>query len=123
MRQDNFDNWRMNFSQLDEYVKKVRRAQKEFPQLTIRLALEVDYLPGHEDWIRDLAARYPWDYLIGSVHYISESWAIDSPTQISKWKDRRPIEVWTAYFERLTMAAESGLFEIIAHPDLCKQFC
>src|SRR5438309_2092707 len=34
-----------------------------------------------------------------------------------------PSEVWSAYFERLTMAAESGLFDIIAHADLCKKFC
>jgi histidinol-phosphatase (PHP family) len=38
---------------LDEYVAKVRSRPKRFPQLTIRLALEVDYLPGHEDWIRN----------------------------------------------------------------------
>jgi histidinol-phosphatase (PHP family) len=122
MRQDNFDNWRMNFSQLDEYVAKVRRAQKEFPQLTIRLALEVDYLPGHEDWIRELAARQPWDYFIGSVHYVSDSWDIDNPAKLSEWKKRDAFEVWSAYFERLTMAAESGLFEIIGHVDLPKKF-
>ena len=61
MPRDEFDNWRMFDRQLDEYVAKVQLAQKEFPQLTIRLALEVDYLPGHEDWIRQLAARHPWD--------------------------------------------------------------
>jgi histidinol-phosphatase (PHP family) len=122
MRQDNFDNWRMNFSQLDEYVEKVRRAQKEFPQLTIRLALEVDYLPGHEDWIRELAARQPWDYFIGSVHYVSDSWDIDNPAKLSEWKKRDAFEVWSAYFERLTMAAESKLFEIIGHVDLPKKF-
>jgi len=123
MPRDDFDDWRMRASQLDEYVAKVELARRAHPTLLIRLALEVDYIPGYEDWIRELAGRHPWDYLIGSVHYISESWAIDSPSQISKWKDRKPIEVWTAYFERLTMAAESGLFEIIAHPDLCKKFC
>ena len=32
------------------------------------------------------------------------------------------MEVWTAYFERLTLAAESGLFDIIGHADLCKKF-
>jgi len=122
MRQDNFDNWRMNLSQLDEYVEKVRLAQKKFPQLTIRLALEVDYLPGHENWIRELAARHPWDYFIGSVHYVSDSWAIDSPYKLSEWKNRDVMEVWSIYFERLTMAAETGLFEIIGHADLPKKF-
>jgi histidinol-phosphatase (PHP family) len=122
MRRDNFDNWRMNDSQLDEYVEKVRKAQTDFPGLTIRLALEVDYLPGHEDWIRELAARHPWDYFIGSVHYVSDSWAIDDPGKLSEWKHRDSMEVWSAYFDRLTMAAESKLFEIIGHADLPKKF-
>lgn len=122
MRRDDFDNWRMRFDQLDEYVESVRKAQKNFPQLTIRLALEVDFLPGQEDWIRDLAARHPWDYFIGSVHYVSGSWDIDNPAKLSEWKNRDAFEVWSAYFERLTLAAESKLFEIIGHADLPKKF-
>ncbi len=122
MRQDDFDEWRMNFDRLSEYVEKVRLAQKSFPQLTIRLAMEVDYLPGQEEWIRELAGLHPWDYFIGSVHYVSDSWAIDSPAQLSEWKNRDVWEVWSIYFDRLTMAAETGLFEIIGHADLPKKF-
>jgi histidinol-phosphatase (PHP family) len=119
---DDFDDWRMRNDQLDEYVAKVRKAQKDFPQLTIRLALEVDYLPGHEDWIRGLAARHSWDYFIGSVHYVSDDWAIDNPQKISEWKNHDAYEVWSVYFERLTKAAETGFFEIIGHTDLPKKF-
>ena len=122
MRRDNFDNWRMNRDQLDAYVEKVRKARKDFPQLTMRLALEVDYLPGHEEWIRELAARHPWDYFIGSVHYVSDNWDIDNPAKLSEWNHRDAFEVWSAYFDRLTMAAESKLFEIIGHADLPKKF-
>ncbi len=122
MPQDDFDNWRMLNRQLDEYAAKVRLAQKTFPQLAIRLALEVDYLPGHEDWIRQLATRQPWDYLIGSVHYIGDAWDIDNPAKLSEWKKREPFDVWQSYFERLTMAANSRLFEIIGHADLPKKF-
>jgi histidinol-phosphatase (PHP family) len=123
MPRDDFDNWRMKASELDMYVANVERARRDYPQLSIKLGLEVDYLPGYEDWVRDLAQRHPWDYLIGSVHYVSESWAIDNPQQLSEWKTRDAFEVWSAYFERLTMAAESGLFDIIGHADLCKKFC
>ena len=122
MPRDDFDTWRMYARQLDEYVAKVRQTQKDFPQLTIRLALEVDYLPGHEDWIRSLAARHPWDYFIGSVHYVSDGWAIDDPQKLSEWKHRNADEVWTVYFERLTQAAATGFFEIIGHADLPKKF-
>jgi HisJ family histidinol phosphate phosphatase len=73
MPQDDFDNWRMNADKLDEYVAKVRKVQKDFPQLTIRLALEVDYLPGYEDWIRGLAARHQWlQFTLNAKHFIAD---------------------------------------------------
>jgi histidinol-phosphatase (PHP family) len=122
MPRDDFDNWRMRADQLDEYIAKVQLAREKFPQLKICLALEVDFLPGYENWIRELAARAPWDYFIGSVHYVSESWAIDDPSKLSEWKNRDANEVWQIYFERLTLAAESKLFQIIGHMDLPKKF-
>jgi histidinol-phosphatase (PHP family) len=123
MPRDDFDDWRLLDRDFDRYIDSVHKAQKAFPQLSIKVAMEVDYLPGHEDWIRKLAARHPWDYFIGSVHYVSETWDIDNPKKLSEWRKRDPWEVWSVYFDRLTMAAESGLFEIIGHADLPKKFC
>ena len=123
MLRDDFDDWRISNDDLDVYVEKVEQARRDHPGLVIKLALEVDFIPGYEVWIRDLAGRHPWDYFIGAVHYVSESWALDNPKKLAEWKNRDPFEVWTAYFDRLTMAAESGLFDIIAHADLCKKFC
>ena len=65
MRQDNFDEWRMNFSDLKEYVAKVRQTQKNFPQLRILMAMEVDYFPERRKIgfsAGELASLYPWDY-------------------------------------------------------------
>jgi histidinol-phosphatase (PHP family) len=123
MARDDFDDWRMRRDQLETYVEMVGKARRDHPDLSIKLALEVDYIPGHEDWIRDLAARHPWDYFIGSVHYVSDSWDLDNPKKLSQWRERDPFEVWTTYFERLTQAAASGLFQIIGHADLAKKFC
>jgi histidinol-phosphatase (PHP family) len=122
MRRDDFDNWRMRFDQLDDYVERVQKARRDHSQLSIKLALEVDYLPGQEEWIRELAARHRWDYFIGSVHYVSDSWAIDDPSAISKWKGRDPFEVWSTYFDWLAKAADTRFFNIIGHADLPKKF-
>jgi len=122
MIRDDFDQWHMFQSDLDLYVQKVQQARADHPNLAIKLGLEVDFIPGHEPWIRQLSARHPWDYLIGAVHYISD-WNFDNPQTISEWKRRDPMEVWTAYFEQMTLAARSGLFDIMAHADLCKKFC
>ena len=54
---DDYDDWRMFLDQLDTYVESVERARREHPQLSIRLALEVDYVLGCEEWVRDLAGR------------------------------------------------------------------
>jgi histidinol-phosphatase (PHP family) len=123
MPQDDFDDWRMPVSALDAYVANVEQARRSFPQLKILLALEVDYIPGQEEWIRDLAARHPWDYLIGSVHYVFDTqWAIDNPHRMAEWRNRSVAEIWSRYAERLVEAVESGFFDIIGHADLCKKF-
>ena len=121
MPSDGFDEWRMEFSRLNDYVADVQQARKDHPQLSIRLGLEVDFMPGQETWIRKLAGLHPWDYFIGSVHYVG-SWDIDNPRKLSEWKKHDPYEVWSMYFDLLTQAAESGLFEIIGHADLPKKF-
>jgi len=78
----------MLLGDLGEYAAKVNRARRDHPDLAIKLALEVDYLPGHEEWIRELAGRHPTrDYLIGAVHYLSDSWELDNPKTISEWKN------------------------------------
>ena len=123
MPRDDWDDWHMLQADLDTYVENVQQARRAYPDLTIKLALEMDFIPGQEQWIRQLIARHPWDYLIGAVHYVSDSWDLDNPKRISEWKSRDPFQVWSTYFQRLTMAAESGLFDIIAHADLCKKFC
>ena len=119
---EDFDDWRMPARSLDQYVEKVQRARRENPTLRILMALEVDFIPGYEEWIKDISARHPWDYLIGSVHYVAPGFDIDNPTKLSQWRKHDPYEVWSLYFERLTQAAESGFFQIIGHADLPKKF-
>src|SRR5256886_5813981 len=104
MIRDDYDDWHMFQRDLEDYVAKVEKARRDHPQLAIKLALEVDYIPGQEEWIHDLSARHPWDYLIGAVHYVSETWDFDNPKKVSEWKRSNPFEVWTTYFERLTKA-------------------
>ena len=123
MPRDDYDDWHPLQGDFDAYIEQVQKARRDHPQLTIKIALEVDFIPGMEDWVRDLSARHPWDYLIGAVHYVSDTWDLDNPKKVAEWKTRDTFEVWNEYFTRLTKAAESGFFNIIAHPDLCKKFC
>lgn len=117
-----YDDWHMAYDKIDDYLGKLEKARTSFPQLSIKAGLEVDFLPGHEPWINGLANLHTWDYFIGSVHYITDAWDFDNPKKMDEWHARDPWDVWKEYFNRLTQAASSGLFQTIGHPDLCKKF-
>ena len=87
--------------------------------LPVKLGLEVDYVPGREEETRELLAPYPWDYLLGSLHYIGSLAVDDEPRLV----DAVGVEdAWRLYFETLAAAARSGLFDSLSHPDLIKIF-
>ncbi|HKC20957.1 MAG TPA: histidinol-phosphatase [Gaiellaceae bacterium] len=102
---------------LDAYVDAVLEARER--KLPVKLGLELDYVPGREDETRALLELYPWDYLLGSVHFI-DGLGIDSAPRLA---DEVGVEeMWRRYFEMLGRAARSRLFDSLSHPDLPKIF-
>ena len=86
--------------------------------MPVKLGLEVDWIPGREEQIARLIGDRPWDYVIGSVHFIADRGIDHDGYDI--WLSASPDEVWSRYFETLGDAAASGLFDVLAHPDLVK---
>ncbi len=117
-----FDDWRMLLDELPRYLAAVETARKQFPELTIRLGLECDFLPGRESWIESLAAMADWDYLIGSVHYLPEGWEVDNPKYIGRYASGDVEAIWTEYWLAYEKCIRSKLFDFVAHPDLPKKF-
>ena len=117
-----FDDWRMAPDQLPQYVELIEEARREFPRYPIRLGLECDFIPGFEGHINNLAGQADWDYLIGSVHYVTPDWDIDNPKHLKRWTEQPVEEIWQAYFAAYTKMVESCLFDFLAHPDLVKKF-
>jgi histidinol-phosphatase (PHP family) len=102
---------------LDEYVGAVEDAKRR--GLPVKLGLEVDYFPGIEPDLADLLAPYPWDYLLGSVHFV-DGFPVDQEPGLVH---RVPVgEAWRRYFVWLRNAARSSLFDALSHPDLVKFF-
>lgn len=117
-----FDDWRMLDAQLPAYFELIERARiHACDTLPIRAGLECDWISGCEPWIEKLSKRFPWDYLIGSVHYL-ESWDFDNPKWLGRWATSDVEDIWSRYWTAYTEMAESQLFDILGHPDLVKKF-
>ena len=120
-----FDDWRMDREDLPRYIEMVSdaRAFGATKGITVKLGLEVDYLTGYDTWLDELAQLAPWDYLIGSVHYLTTELVVDHPDHLTKIAERyTPEEMWECYWNLYEEAIRSQRFDFMAHPDLPKKF-
>lgn len=105
---------------LDVYVDAVLAAKEA--GLPVVLGLEVDYYPGRMDKVAALLEGYPFDVLLGSVHWIG-AWGFDDfddRVVSAEWDNRAIDHVWEAYTVALEELADSRVCDVLAHPDLCK---
>jgi histidinol-phosphatase (PHP family) len=102
---------------IGEYVEPVLEAKAR--GLPVKLGLEVDWTGDAAAAVDEFLVPYPWDYLLGSVHWIDGE-AIDQLPGM--WERYEVEEVWRAYFATLCDAARSGRFDVLSHPDLVKIF-
>lgn len=86
----------------------------------IRRGIEADFIPGREDRIANLLAARDFDYVIGSVHFLGDLAVDHLGWDIWDHTGADPEKIWKRYFETLGECGRSGLFDILAHPDLVK---
>lgn len=85
----------------------------------LKLGIECDFVPGAEDRTANLLEARPFDFVVGSVHFVGDH-AVDMEP-FSVWEGGEDADaIWERYFQMIAEAAGSGLFDIIAHPDLVK---
>jgi histidinol-phosphatase (PHP family) len=101
---------------IDDYCAFVRG------ETDLRLGIEADYVSGREDRIASFLDARDWDYVVGSVHFVHDAAVdVEGPEWEHVWgRGDSPDKVWERYFATLAHAARSGLFDIMAHPDLVK---
>lgn len=110
--------------EFDQYVREVTELAErgKGEGLKVLLGLEVDFIPGQEAFARELCLRYPFDYIIGGLHF-QDHWGFDFTAD--KWaglNTKQRFAVYTRYYEDLAAMCGTGLFHIAAHPDLIKMF-
>lgn len=112
----------MAMEDLPEYVEEILVLAEGAPAGTsVCLGIEADYIPGTEEAVARILARHPFDYVLGSVHFLDD-WAFDHPAYRDRYEGLDIDTFWHDYFETLSRAVSSGLFDVVAHPDLAKKF-
>lgn len=112
--------WTMKDDDISK-MKETIRSLKDTTTLPVdvKFGIEIDYIPGKEDQIKQTIQSLPFDYVIGSVHFLDD-WNFDTSPDGFAGKDID--KLYERYFHLVTQAIESGLYDIIGHLDLIKKF-
>lgn len=104
---------------IEDYIKAVEKAKAM--GLPVKLGLELDYIPEYEKDILAFSKSYPFDYVLGGIHWLGD-FGFDHPDLIGEWGKKDVDKVYDEYFDTLLLAVQSGIYDCIAHPDVIKVF-
>ena len=111
---------RMNLNQYPLYKAAFEELKNSrFPE--ILFGIEADYYNGCEAFLGKWLAEEPFDFVLGSVHFI-ESWAFDNPSERHLWDSADISTTWKDYFSVVEKLVDTGLFDAVGHLDLPKKF-
>lgn len=101
-----------------DFIEKVKR--EKFP-VKLNFGLEVCYSPEHVEDIERIKEIYPFDFLVGSIHFI-DGWAFSHLRQPWKKEDYNLEVLYHRYYELMYELAKSSLFSGLAHPNSLQCF-
>ena len=89
----------------------------------VLMGMELDWLPVNMPWMRDVIGHYPFDYIIGGLHFVGEV-PVGSPRCWGPVVERAErFARYDAYYEIMQGLAASGMVDVVAHPDFIKVCC
>lgn len=106
------------FFHADGWWEALAGCRQEFAgQLEIRAGIEVGEPHLFPTQVAALLRRYPWDYVLGSLHWVSETLIFHSD-----YYQQTPQAAYGDYFAQLLTMVEQGEFDILAHFDIVKRY-
>jgi histidinol-phosphatase (PHP family) len=99
---------------LEPWAAELESCRAEFAgRLTVRAGIEVGEPHRYQEGTREMLGRFPFDYVLGSLHWFAGRHAFDR-----KVFARPADEVFRLYFEELREMVVAGGFDILAHLDV-----
>jgi histidinol-phosphatase (PHP family) len=106
--------WGMRERDIARYFSELLDLKETFAdRITVRIGLEIDYIEGAEQLVEEIVSRYPFDFLLGSIHCLP----VIGWHHVSQYVNVAPTAVYEAYFDAAKSAIRSGLFQSLAHLD------
>ncbi len=111
----------VQLEEVQQYIDNIHRLDETTP-VKLLVGLEVDYFSEAERQLEKLVDEYPFDFILGSTHFIGE-YDVGSRKDAPAYFGGRPLlEATRDYFRFWIQAVESGLFDSMAHPDYWRRF-
>ena len=112
-----FNGKREQAQSLEQYLNLIEEIKSTDYPVKVNFGLEVCWFEQHEDLIRELLDKGNFDYTLGSVHWI-DNWTFNQRKY--QWLGKDVNSLYRRYYEMSETLVESGIFNIIAHPDLIR---
>lgn len=108
---------------MHDFVDAILKAKEKWHRegVHLKLGIEADYFVGCESELMELLSEYPWDYVIGSVHFV-DGWGFDNPQTVDKFDGMDLKALYQQFFTTVEKAIRSELFDFVAHLDNLKVF-
>ena len=103
---------RMMLSEVDGYIASINKMKQENPDMTILAGFEAEFDPMKESFLGEMREKV--DYMILGQHFVKNGMQMVS----QKGNPNYPLE----YAQMVCTGIESGLFDIVAHPDCFMEF-
>jgi len=106
-----------NYFKADSFWEEITSCQHEFKdRLVVRAGIEIGEPHRFPRKISRMLKAYPWDFALGSLHWIGDEIVFDSP-----YFQRSEDEAYRTYFLALHELVAEGEFDILAHMDVVKR--
>lgn len=111
---------------MDTFVTTIMQSKEKWHRhgIELKLSIEADYFVGGEAELVALLQAYPWDYVIGSVHFV-DGWGFDNPQTKHIFEQMDAITLrdkYDQFFSTVLQLIHSNMFDFVAHLDNFKVF-
>ena len=106
------------YLQLDRWWESLEACRAKFGEtLTIKAGIELGEPHRYKSEYEALLAEYPWDYALGSLHWVGEICVFHE-----EYFSRPEDTAYRDYFTELGRLVQEGPFDVLSHTDVVKRY-